>query len=76
MNLIEIVISIDGKNHGARIWPIVPRVGEFVQILVSKKDDKFRWVEVVRVEYLFQRIEEFNSGKCLAKIHCKTIPQV
>ncbi len=30
--MITIILYIDGKEHGLRLWPVVPRVGEGIEV--------------------------------------------
>lgn len=30
--MITLILYVDGKEHGMRLWPVVPRVGEGVEV--------------------------------------------
>ena len=55
---IEILILLDGKQHGMRYWPTVPRVGELLEI--SESQD----VRVIQVLWRHQDLKAFGRGEC------------
>lgn len=60
--LIEIVILLDGHQHGMRYWPSVPRIGELLEI-ADTQGHVFDAV-VTKILWRKQDLKEFGRGEC------------
>lgn len=67
--MLEILIRLDGKDHGLRYWPTVPRVGDTVEV---KIEGELKTATVQQVIWRTQTEIEFRDGHGRATLICVT----
>lgn len=72
--MINIMIELDGKDYAMRVWPAVPRIGEWVYL--GYPNNVFK-VEVKAVDW---GVNEGSAGlrpkKIDVRLYCERVPKV
>ncbi|MCH9751081.1 MAG: hypothetical protein K0U61_02580 [Alphaproteobacteria bacterium] len=71
MQMIWMSLIIDGREHGMRSWPAVPRSGDFI---VVRFDGAPENVEVVKAVWgRHDGTHDFRDDPTIVSLHCKRL---
>lgn len=70
---IEILILLDGHQHGLVYYPAVPRVGDFIEVRI---EGEIVDCKVLKVLWRRQTMDEFGRGECNANLYVERADKV